>query len=401
MYGEDVRSGGRFDYEQRLKNARNFFKAIETDKSLIFYYANYSNPFSEDEAKRYVLVGMSRVKALGEELFYEGCSDAVKERYGGGFVWQRGITSHYPDQGLRLPYHAYRNQPDVLERIALFPENPRLCKYATRHFEDDDALGLVESFLRVVRELQELGDTTEDWSVRARWLEELISELWQHRGLLPGMPAVLRLLSLQDAIPLFKKRALDGKEVETRDALFAFVEGKTDKVPSLQIDTTEAKSIRRQWKLRTREEQRLLRDVLPRFALREDQIGKILDEGRAQNGITAGLEAIAENPYILSEQYQGNDPDDFIPWGTLDRGMIPSPELGGEALAETDDARRFRALLVDTLRREESHVFAPADAVIATVNRRLSVLPEWKRFSFNDRFLSADEELIREAIEIR
>ncbi len=401
MYGEDVRSEGRFNYGQRLANAREFFDAIQSDRSLIFYYANYSNPFSEDEAKRYALIGLSRVKAVGEELFYEGCSDAVKEKYGGGFVWQRAITSHYPDQGLRLPYHVYRDRPEVLERIALFPENPRLCKYATRHFEDDDALGLVESFLRTVRELQELGDTTEDWSVRARWLEELISELWRHRGLLPGMPAVLELLSLQDAIPLFKQRALAGKEVETRDALFALVEGKADKVSGLKLDAGEIKSVRRQWKLRTKEEQGLLRDVLPRFALRDDQLLKVLDEGRAQNSITATLDAIAHNPYILSEQYQGNDPDDFIPWGTIDRGMIPSPELGGEALAETDDGRRFRALLVDALRHEESHVFTPADALIATVNRRLSVLPEWKRFAFNDRFLAADEELIREAVEIR
>ena len=107
--------------------------------------------------------------------------------------------------------------PDALQRIALFPENPRLCKYATRHFADDDALGLVEGFLRVVRELNELGDATEDWALRGRWLEELISELWRHRGLLPGMPAVLEVLSLHDAIPLFKQRALEGRELETRD----------------------------------------------------------------------------------------------------------------------------------------------------------------------------------------
>jgi len=401
MYGDDVRSGERFNYDQRLANAREFFNAILPDKSLIFYYANYSNPFSEDETKRYVLVGLSRVKAIGEELFYEGCSDDVKKMYGGGFVWQRTITSHYPDQGLRLPYHVYRDRPDVLERIALFPENPRLCKYATRHFEDDDALGLVEGFLRVVRELQDLDDTTEDWSNRARWLEDLISEVWRHRGLLPGMPAVLKVLSLQDAIPFFKRKALEGNELEACDSLFALVEGKTDNVSGLKIDPAQIKRMRRQWKLRTKQEQKLLRDVLPRFSLRDEHILKILDEGRARNGIAATLDAIADNPYILSEQYQGDDPDDFIPWGTIDRGMIPSPELGGNALADADDGRRFRALLVDALRREESHVFAPADTIITAVNRRLAVLPEWKRFAFNERFLSADEELIREAVEIR
>ncbi|RME53638.1 MAG: exonuclease, partial [Deltaproteobacteria bacterium] len=400
MYGEDVKTGGRLDYKKRLEKARAFFNAIQPDKSLIFYYANYANPFSEEEARKYVLVGLSRVKRIGKELFYEGCSEDVKEKTG-GFLWQRAITSHYPDQGLRLPYHIYRDRPDILERIALFPENPRLCKYATRHFEDDDALGLVEGFLRVVQELQALGDTTENWSVRARWLEELIAELWQHRGLLPGMPAVLEVLSLHDAIPFFKERALAGKEVETHSALFALLEGKGDAPYGLEFDDAKIARVRRQWNLKTKEEQRLLREVLPRFALRADQIGKILDEGRAKNGITASLDAIAKNPYILSEQYQGDDPDDFIPWGTIDRGMLPSPELGGEAFAEADDGRRFRALLVEALRHERSHAFVPADTIIEKANQRLSVLPEWKRYTFNERFLAADEELIREAVEIR
>ena len=236
MYGDDVRFDNRFDYDRRLANAREFFSAISPEQSLVFYYANYSNPFSEDEAKRYALVGLSRVRKLGEELFYEGCSDRVKERYGGGFVWQRAITSHYPDQGLRIPYHAYRDRPEVLERISLFPENPRLCKYATRHLSDDDALGLVEGFLRVVHELQALGDASEDWGVRARWLEQLISELWLHRGLLPGMPAVLDVLSLQAGIPLFKERALDGREVETADAIFAFLDGRSEAISGLALD---------------------------------------------------------------------------------------------------------------------------------------------------------------------
>ena len=71
----------------------------------------------------------------------------------------------------------------------------------------------------MVSELQEIGDSTEDWSARMRWLEGLISELWRHRGLLPGMPAVLEILCLDGAVPLFKKRALADKEVETRDAV--------------------------------------------------------------------------------------------------------------------------------------------------------------------------------------
>lgn len=61
MYTDDVRVGNRFDYDRRLERARAYFDSIKPDRSLVFYYANYSNPFSEDEMKRYVLVGLSRV----------------------------------------------------------------------------------------------------------------------------------------------------------------------------------------------------------------------------------------------------------------------------------------------------------------------------------------------------
>ena len=115
MYeAEGVRKpAGGYDYDKRLELAKEFWSRVEPDRSLIIYYANYSNPFSEDQAKQYVIVGMSRVKTVGDIMFYENCSPEIRQKYGGGFVWQVPVTSHYPDQGFRLPYHAYRISPNV------------------------------------------------------------------------------------------------------------------------------------------------------------------------------------------------------------------------------------------------------------------------------------------------
>src|SRR5438309_4853961 len=133
MYGEDLKlDGGGFNNDLRRERSNAFFSALSENESLIFYYSNYSNPLSEDESQRYVLIGLSRIKKVGEELMYAGCSDRVRERYGGGFVWDRTVTSHYPDQGLRLPYHAYRDKPDLLAKFALSPENPRTCKFGSK-----------------------------------------------------------------------------------------------------------------------------------------------------------------------------------------------------------------------------------------------------------------------------
>ncbi len=61
MYGDDVvreaGTGQKYDYATRLENAKDYFGKLIEEKSLLFYYANYSNPFSEEDTPKYVLVG--------------------------------------------------------------------------------------------------------------------------------------------------------------------------------------------------------------------------------------------------------------------------------------------------------------------------------------------------------
>ena len=393
--------GQTYDYDERLKRAREYWSRIEPDRSLIFYYANYSNPFSEEHAKKYVVVGVSRVKTLGDIMFYDNCSARTNEKYGGGFVWQLPVTSYYPDQGLRLPYHVYRNRPDLLARFLCVPENARNFKYATRQFSDDDALVLVEQLLDKVAALHDIGDKTEDWSIRMGWLHTLVSELWKSRGLYPGMSKVLEVLELARAIQPYKKQAEKGKEREAYEAITALLQGRTTSVPWLKPTAEEAKRLARQWKLHTPQERRLLLDVLPRFDLRADQIRRILSDDRIGNGIEASLEELAENPYVLSEQFVGDGSDDTIPLSKIDHGVYPSPDLRGNPMAEVDDWRRFRALCVDRLRREDKHTFVAASQVVHEVNHRLSLLPEWKRHQFNERYFDADAEEIEQALTVR
>ena len=401
-YAEGVtKPNGGFDNDKRLEAARAYFNSIAPNQSLIFYYANYSNPFSEEDQRRYVMVGMSRVKKLGEELFYDNCSEDTKRKYGGGYVWQRDVTSHYPDQGIRIPYHRYRDQPEILEKLLLVPDNPRNCKYATRRFSDDDALDLVEQFLEVAHTLKGIGDDSENWTLRIQWLQSLIAELWEARGLYPGLPKVLDCLEFQAAIPYVKAQITTGQEKAAKAAIFNFLDGQADTIPSLDLSPQEAKSIRRRWKLREPEEQALLRDTLPRFDLYKDQIGRILAPERASVGLYANLEAIAENPYILCESYVGNDADDVISFNRIDHGIYPSPDLGDEFEDDLDDWRRLRALCCDRLKNESQHTFMSASQVIHDVNRRLSFYPDWKRAQFNERYLEVDEDELTGALTFR
>ena len=402
MYADDLQEqGGGYDNDKRRERAKAFFDELTEDESLIFYYVNYSNPMSEDDAQRYLLVGVSRIKTIGEELIFAGCSQQVRERSGGGFVWDRTVTSHYPDQGLRLPYHVYRDRPELMAKFAISPENPRTCKYGSKHLSDDDALGLVEQFLVAVEALQQMGDTTEDWAARKTWLQNLIAELWESRGLYPGLPAVLDVVKFSAAIPFFKAEVAADHEQSAFAAIFDVLEGKAKTLPGLQLRDDTLRTLSRAWKLQTKEEQALLKDTLPRFDLGPEQIEAILVPERAANGISSTLKAIAEHPYILAEQYVGNNPDDIIPWGRIDRGALPSPELGASNLVELDDPKRMRALAVQCLQRDGKHTFLPAPYLTQQINQRISILPEYKRHTFTDRYWEVDADFLSEALHLR
>ena len=403
MYSENVyNESGRLNNDQRSVNADETFGKLENNKSLIFYYSNYSNPFSEEDSPRYVLIGVSRIKEVGSRLVYDEVTDNISEHYAGGMIWARNISSHYPTEGLRLPYHSYRDDPEKLDRFAVFPENPRTCKYGGRLITNDDAIGLLEQMLSAIYELKAIGDESENWNVRERWILSCIADLWDKRGLYPGLLNVMHLLGADSAILPAHKLALKGNSKKAHELFFNAVE-KQIEVPELNLSGKELHRVIRQWSLKAEVVQSLLRDTLTRIDLDLIQIERILNEDIQQREAYSLPNNIAEpieNPYVLCECYVGDNPDDTIPWSTVDRGVLPSPELGGEYLAEMeiDDARRLRALCVEQLKREPNQTFRAADSVLTEVNARISKLPEWKSALFKEKYFEVDRNILEQAL---
>jgi exodeoxyribonuclease V alpha subunit len=408
MYAENVSTGDRLDNDQRRENTLPFFEGIERDKkdkkgrSLIFYYANYSNPLSEEEAQRYVLIGVSRITEVGEQLHYEDVSEQIAERYADGMIWARDVTSAYPAEGVRLPYHLYRDDQEMLAQLAVYPENPMLCKMGSRHLSDDDAIGLLEQFLAKVRWLQEIGDNSENWAVRAEWLTGQIAALWTHRGLYPGLLKVLEAIGASALVDRTKavlhSQGHDGAHAQVFDVL----ERKLANSVSAGLSSADLSKLARNWALLDEDAQGLLRNVLPRLDLDAKTIARVIDADRSAHGISASLLDIAANPYILAEQFCGDDATDRIAWSVIDRGVLPSPELGQPlADVEYNDARRFRALCVEHLRNEASHSFRFAAELLAEIVTRMARLPEWKQAAFSERYFKVDAEFLSEALVLR
>ncbi len=398
MYDEAVKTDGNYDAKKRLEAVKAHFDAVEIGKSLLFLYANYSNPFSSEDSKHYILIGVSRISVVGELYHYPNLPQSDIDKYG-GFVWERPVTMDYANQGFRIPYHLYNDRPDVLERLAVFPDNERNFKYASRQLSDDDALSIIERFIEVATYLRdELHDSSENWTHRLEWLNGLLAELWSSRGLYPGFGRILDMLGLGEGIVRFKEATAQGHEVEFKNAVVEWLNENPGAQTPWSISEKDASKVQRTWKLKDDDERRLLSGIFPRFDLLKEQFETILSKERSDWSVEASLQEIEGNPFILAEQYEGSGPDDRISYSKVEHGLYPSPSIGRVDDWELDDWRRLRALLVEALKRETKHSFRPSGVVLQEVNRRLSLQPEWKKTMFSERYLSVDKKSLEQAL---
>lgn len=402
MYKKDVLSavkGKTYDYDKRQRNAEAYFAQFEEGKSLVFYYAGYSNPFSENEEDNYIIVGVSRIKKIDDFHYYENTTEEIKNEYAGGVIWQKPVTSNYPEEGLAIPYWKYMKDESVLDRIAIKPLHRSPFKYGSREVSNDDAIEIIHQLINSVDALMEIGDDTENWEERKKWLGGVLSELWRARGPYPGFAAAMVNMGLEELVQHYIALT-DERDMKCfRDEVRRLMAGDQDEVLGHKV--ADLRKARREFLLRKEEEQRLLFDILPRFDISADQMGYILSEEREDVSMTASVEEIVQNPYIIFEQYQGMDSDDTIPFYKIDNGIIVSPEYGLENLFDAGDPERLRALCVDELNRVAAHSFGRAETILDSVNHRLDRMPEWKRYTFRIKNFRLDRDIYDKALYLR
>lgn len=407
MYSEYIKAGKEssqtYDYAKRLQAAKDFFKEISPGQSLIFYYANKSNPFSEEDSRNFVLVGISKVKKVGDVMYYENVLEANRKKYADGFVWQLPITSHFPNEGFAIPYHKYRDNPEVLDRITYIPEISENFKYGTKHISDDDALIYVERLTEIVDYLEKI-DETENWEERKKWLLSLQNELWTNRGAFPGLSSALEVMEMPELIAFYKEAVSKGEDVKAKQIIFQYLNDKNFKdFPSDNVTDTVLMQYQRNWiiKIESKEKRQLVENVLSRIDLKPNQIKLILNDNRTENGLLATPKDIIENAFLLQEEFVGEDVSDVINFEKIDHAVLPSQELGIDILVPKDDPRRLRGLIIDVLKKEGLHSFIDQESILDAVNRKLTNYPEWKKSDFNKGYIEFDQEFFDHKIVTR
>lgn len=407
MYSDDIKadkdSYQTYNYTKRLNAAKDFFKEVSSNQSLIFYYANKSNPFSEEDHRNFVVVGISKVKKIGDVMYYENVSEANKKKYADGFIWQIPVTSNFPEEGFSIPYHKYRDNPEVLKRITYIPEISDNFKYGTRHISDDDALIYVERLTEIVDYLIEI-DPTENWTERRSWLVSLQNELWKKRGPYPGLNSALEALEMPEFMTYYKNSVALNEGVKAKETIFKYL---NNKKLSTFIDNSimpsTIKEYQKKWyiKLDNQNKRELIENIISRIDLKTNQVELILDDKREQNNIYASINQILENPFILQEEYIGNGVGDIINFEKIDHAVLPSQEINLETLIPKDDHRRLRALIVDYLKNVDVHSFVDQETILEKVNQKLKIYPEWKQIQFNKGYIDFEKEFFEEKLHFR
>jgi ATP-dependent exoDNAse (exonuclease V) alpha subunit len=402
MYKDAVRRDGdpnRYDSSKRLNAIQTLFRELSPDKSLIFYYANKSNPFSSNDSKVYVLVGVGRLKKTGDILYYGNLDEDTEKKYG-GYVWQLPVTSHYPDEGFVIPYHKYMDNEKVLNNILYIPEQSNNFKHAAKHITDDDALIYVERLVNIVQYLIEIKDDTENWDERKKWLQSLLAELWTSRGAYPGMASLLDYLDCSELISYYYQQAKKDKSGNICKSIFDFFESKgKSRLIDCSVSDKTLETYCRNWYTKLKNgDLRKLAGLLARVAIGKKQFEHILSDSRAENGITATVSEIVDNLYSISEQYAGDDAGDEIPLTKIDHAVLPSPNLGIDMLYRKNDWRRLRALMVNELKYETIHSFVNQNTILEKLNRKQEHYPVWKKEIFNEGYIEYDRNEIEKAI---
>ncbi|GAJ15102.1 unnamed protein product, partial [marine sediment metagenome] len=193
-----------------------FFNAkIKKGKSIGFVYANYSNPFTEEEGK-YLLIGCGFISDKGKLNDFTPQDEIekikAKKKKLRNFPktnWAIRFSFDAPESMVSMPYHEYlhyceKNNLSEEEKEKLLnsvkvsitePELEHCFKYVAMDIDKDEAIFLLSKMKQKFLQIQNTGIVTpEDIAERIDNVNALLSHSWNDRGHFPGFENLCRAI---------------------------------------------------------------------------------------------------------------------------------------------------------------------------------------------------------------
>lgn len=358
-----------------------FFGAAKPDESLVFFYAKRT-PLTDDA--RRVIVGVGRVKTVGEPTEYRYAGGQRQDSQMSGYLWERNIEHSIRPKGTEgflLPYRellALAEQDDSLDLTACTAFAPdeyfEQYSYGSELLPQDGAIASLLALEKAIKAMRVLFEAP--WESYLQWIDRELNRLWQVRGAFPGLGAALHAFGLPHGNLLAWHLVGDGKKaVDPWPVLTAALKNPAT-LPEYLRDGI-GKTQQQKWG-KLPDTRRALLILLARFNLTNDQAMRWYQETeREEASIELNDEDILANPYrIYEEDRLQADP---IAFAVIDRGMFPPEGVRKEfpipapsRVSESIDPRRVRAVMIQTLEEaaNEGHTLLPASWLIQRVRAR-------------------------------
>jgi hypothetical protein len=336
------------DLEKRIKNFISKFN----DKSIIFFYLNYDNPISGDEYK-YALVGCSVLKKIEKTHDFPFSDEELEEirslpdmQHFPKINWAIQFVHDFENYGVILPYHKYLDEKEkdptkqkLLNEMKVLIEEKSIVpsfKYVAADIDDDTCLYLLYKIKKSINIVQK--HKLCDVSRQKRIIDELIQKCWEKRGLYPSLGTIIDIVSKipenhesigAKIISAIQKH--ENKKVDLLEFVFEKIFNEDAKIPEYLEDFNEQiLKARKRMKIVFPRKVALLKK-LSLFQLTRFQLENIIDLEPSSFKKELKPSMIANNPYLLCENYISEAPDldeeiirDFpIDFFKIDIGMFP------------------------------------------------------------------------------
>ena len=383
------------DAEESEQIIADFFGELTTDLSLVFFYAKDGHPLAEDG--RRVLVGVGRISDIGRQLHYPNTDDPV---------WSRRVTHEYGEEGVRLPYQEYLNEGHDVENIIceVPSEETDSFSYVANHVSDDTAIGTLERLLESLRAVKREDKIEGEWDEQIEWVEQVLTEAWEHRGIYPGLESVLEYLEADGTG--YQRKVLSGMVEHGEnplDHVIALLEEEEE--ARGEFDSYQFMIAQQKWADLDDDRQELLK-TLSGFDLTPDQVSRIFQSAGDRGGpVSVTIDELEEDLYLLFERDRESAEENPISFETVDRGMRLDPRdmefhpPGFLRPVPENDKKRVRALLISVLQRASEN----GDTVLhldEAIQRARDFLPEERQCNPSVSVIQSEIEFFGESLVI-
>ncbi len=400
-------------YPKNLEDIRipNFQNKLVEKNSIVFLYANYDNPISGDDnisgiRPAYLLVGCALLANKKSPTRFtepqEEFDKAKKRPHLQNFPNINWAIQYSLDHNslVRLPYHEYllerekiKNQEDrevfdkeKMSKLKVTITEPELIhcfKYVAMDVDDDEAIYLLSKIRYSLYSIKNQGIVSQEFvNDNIERVDKLLKNTWDKRGYFPGLPKLCRLakglkkddkldidnllktvfkkeqnMAVNKIIELFNDPEADEEYSKFEDSLYDIKEYFED-IKGIDIEQFFRLSL---------------------LNLTFYQFDRILKGEIRLDNYRIDLKEIAENPYLLYEEYEcridhedpytGDQLDNPIELFKIDIAYFPDTRYLKrhklQRAIKSSDKRRVISLIIQYLQKLENygHCFDVAENI--------------------------------------